>query len=99
MFTRQGIAVCSLVSVDSSCHITTTVDADGLVLEFGPTAGSLSLAVSEDVVGKLMIVFADAHAHLTSLRAAQDALADDREPGRPSQPGQNQVCGVLQTAQ
>lgn len=76
MFTHQGISVGSWVSLDSSCEIKPEVFGEQLQIEFGPRTGSLGLVMTEDMVDKLAVVFADAQARFRELdiEAEREAL-------------------------
>ncbi|TCP57463.1 hypothetical protein EV191_1011419 [Tamaricihabitans halophyticus] len=76
MFTHQGIAVGAWISLDSSCEIKPNVYTDTFEIEFGSHAGSLGLAMTEDMVDKLAGVFADAQTRFRELdiEAEQDEL-------------------------
>ncbi|HEU0087327.1 MAG TPA: hypothetical protein VFQ77_06730 [Pseudonocardiaceae bacterium] len=76
MFTNQGISVSSWVNLDSSWEIRPEVYGDQLQIEFGPRSGSLGLVITEDMVDKLAVVFADAKArfHELDIKAEQEEL-------------------------
>ncbi|ANY07555.1 hypothetical protein [Pseudonocardia sp. HH130630-07] len=63
MLTQQGIALSSLVDLDASCSLRPELHDDELHLEFGSRTGSLSLAVTEQMVDRLLTIFAEAKAH------------------------------------
>jgi hypothetical protein len=66
MFGHQGIAVSSWVNLDSSCQIKPEVHGEQLQIEFGPR-GSLGLVITEDMVDRLAVVFAEAKARFREL--------------------------------
>lgn len=53
MFTFQGMSVDVGVSVDGDCDIAHTVGRDYIEINFGRTAGSLQLCMTEESVAKL----------------------------------------------
>lgn len=75
MFGHQGIAVSSWVNLDSSCEIKPEVHGEELQIEFGPHCGSLGLVITEDMVDRLAVVFAEAKARFRELdeQAAREA--------------------------
>ncbi|GAA5109251.1 hypothetical protein [Haloechinothrix salitolerans] len=67
MFTHQGIAVSAWVNLDSSCSIKPDVYGEELQIEFGSRGGSLGMVITEDMVDRLAVVFAEAKARFREL--------------------------------
>lgn len=67
MFTHQGISVGAWVSLDSSCEIKPDVYGEQLQIEFGSRTGSLGMVMTEEMVDRLAVVFADAQARFREL--------------------------------
>jgi hypothetical protein len=72
MFTHEGIAVNTWVSLDSSCSVEPEVAGDELQVEFGTGSGSLRLVITEEMVDRLAIVFTDAQARFQELDEEAD---------------------------
>lgn len=69
MFNFQGISVDAGVSVDGSCDITHNVSHNGIEMDFGHSAGSLHLTLTEDAATKLTHVVTAALADYRQSRA------------------------------
>jgi hypothetical protein len=67
MLTREGIAVNTWVSLDSSCSVEPHVSGDELQVEFGSGASSLRLVITEEMVDRLAGILADAKARFQEL--------------------------------
>lgn len=72
MFTHQGISVSAWVNLDSSCSIKPEVYGDELQIEFGSRDGSLGMAITEAMVDRLAVVFAQAQARFRELDIAAE---------------------------
>jgi hypothetical protein len=72
MFTYEGIAVNAWVSLDSSCSVEPEVSGDELHVEFGSRSGSLRLVITQEMVDRLAVVFADAKARFQELDEEAD---------------------------
>ncbi|MGX7827606.1 hypothetical protein ACTG9Q_21215 [Actinokineospora sp. 24-640] len=55
------------VDLDSTCEIKPEVCGEQLQIEFGSHAGSLGMVITEDMVDRLAVVFAEAKARLREL--------------------------------
>jgi hypothetical protein len=69
VFTNQGIAVDSWVSVDGQCWLSCDVIGDQAQFDFGHSTGSLHLNVSEAALARLVQVATEA---LTRFQAIPD---------------------------
>lgn len=67
MFTHQGISVSAWVNLDPSCSIKPDVYGEELQIEFGSRTGSLGMVITEDMVDRLAVVFAEAKARFREL--------------------------------
>ncbi|MFD9890893.1 hypothetical protein ACFWY9_16225 [Amycolatopsis sp. NPDC059027] len=67
----QGISVSMWVDLDSSCRVKPKVFEEQLQLEFGTRTGTLGMMITEDMVDRLSVVFAEAKARIREL-AGQD---------------------------
>lgn len=67
MIVQQGISVDAWVNLDSSCEINLEVFGEQLQIEFGSRAGSLGMVITEDMVDRLAVVFAEAKARFREL--------------------------------
>ena len=75
MFTDQGISVGAWVSLDASCSIKPEVHGEQLQIEFGSRDSSLGMVITEDMVDRLAVVFAQAKARFREL----DIIAEQEE--------------------
>jgi hypothetical protein len=60
-----------MVRLEQSCRIDPAVYGDELLLELGSRDGSLSLAITEEMVDRLSVVFAEAQARFRELDDAE----------------------------
>jgi hypothetical protein len=60
-----------MVRLEPSCRIDPAVYGDELLLELGSRDGSLSLAITEEMVDRLSVVFAEAQARFRELDDAE----------------------------
>jgi hypothetical protein len=67
MLTRDGIAVNTWASLDSSCSMEPHVSGDELQIEFGDGSNTLRLVITEEMVDQLAVVLADAKTRFQEL--------------------------------